>query len=65
MVYWLFKSARGEFSIIERSSKGVDAVFWGHPIGHFANPAEAATAVGSGAFNMPQMFGERKCNGAK
>jgi hypothetical protein len=58
MSYWLFKSPRGEFSIVERSSRGVDAYFCGHNIGHFANPISAARAIGAGSYEMPEMLAD-------
>ncbi len=48
MRYWTHATDKGVFSIVERSSKGVDAYFGKAQIGHYRSPSEAAEALGRG-----------------
>jgi hypothetical protein len=49
MARWLFKSDKGTFSIIERTTKGVDLFFDNAVVAQYASPKDAAESVGSGA----------------
>ncbi len=46
--YWTYATPRGVFSIVERSSRGVDLFFEQQQIGHYRSPVEAAEQVGNG-----------------
>lgn len=48
MNYWTYATREGAFSIVERSSRGVDVYFGQSLVGHFRSPVEAAEAVGNG-----------------
>lgn len=47
--YWTFPTKAGVFSIVERSSRGVDLYFGPGRIGHYRSPVEAAEIAGSGS----------------
>jgi len=46
--YWTYSSSQGQFSIVERSSRGVDVYFGQILIGHYRSPVEAAEQIASG-----------------
>jgi hypothetical protein len=46
--YWTYTSSEGVFSIIERSSRGVDVYFGHNPAGHYRSPVEAAEEIAKG-----------------
>ena len=48
MNYWTYTTPEGVFSIVERSSRGVDLYFGQHRVGHYRSPVEAAERVGKG-----------------
>lgn len=48
MNYWTYATSSGDFSIIERNSRGVDLYFGESFLGHYRNPVTAAQEVGSG-----------------
>lgn len=48
MNYWTYATSAGGFSIVERSSRGVDLYFGEAFLGHYRNPMTAAEEVGSG-----------------
>jgi hypothetical protein len=49
MNYWTYVTSAGDFSIVERSSRGVDLYFGEAFLGHYRNPVSAAEEVGSGS----------------
>ena len=53
MNYWKFETIKGVFSIVERSSRGVDAYFGQKLVAHFRSPVQAAEELSSG--NHPQL----------
>ena len=46
--YWTYATAAGVFSIVERSSRGVDLFFDQNHMGHYANPLLAAEELAKG-----------------
>lgn len=48
MSYWTFRTAKGVFSVVERSSRGVDVYFGETVLGHYRSPVEAAEQVAQG-----------------
>ena len=46
--YWTYATSEGDFSIVERHSRGVDLYFGQTFVGHYRNPVAAAENVGSG-----------------
>lgn len=48
MNYWKFDTSKGSFSIVERSSRGVDVYFDQNLLSHYRNPVQAAEKIGSG-----------------
>jgi hypothetical protein len=48
MSYWTFTTPKGMFSIVERTSRGVDLFFDSQPLGYYRDPVQAAEEVGSG-----------------
>ena len=48
MNYWTYATPAGDFSIVERHSRGVDLYFGEAFLGHYPNPVTAAEEVGSG-----------------
>ena len=48
MNYWTYQTTAGVFSIIERTSRGVDLYFGETHIGYYSSPVEAAEQVGRG-----------------
>ena len=49
MNYWTYATSAGDFSIVERNSRGVDLYFGEAFLGHYRNPMTAAEEVGSGS----------------
>jgi len=49
MNYWTYATSAGDFSIVERNSRGVDLYFGESFLGHYRNPMAAAEDVGSGS----------------
>jgi hypothetical protein len=49
MNYWTYATSSGDFSIVERNSRGVDLYFGESFLGHYRNPMAAAEDVGSGS----------------
>ena len=52
MNYWTYATSAGDFSIIERGSRGVDLYFGQSFLGHYRNAMTAAEEVGSGEHPM-------------
>lgn len=48
MNYWTCTTAGGVFSIVERSSRGVDVYFGQNQVGHYRSPVEAAEDIAKG-----------------
>ena len=48
MNYWTFSTSKGVFSIVERTSRGVDLYFGQHLVGYYRSPVQAAEQVGNG-----------------
>ena len=48
MNYWMHATRKGVFSIVERSSRGVDLYFGQGLVGHYRNPVQAAEEVANG-----------------
>lgn len=48
MSYWTFPTSQGTFSIVERTSRGVDLFFGQHRVGYYRSAVEAAEEVGKG-----------------
>jgi hypothetical protein len=46
--YWTYATTAGVFSIVERSSRGVDLFFGQNHIGHYSNPLLAAEELAKG-----------------
>jgi hypothetical protein len=46
--YWTYATSAGDFSIVERHSRGVDLYFGQAFIGHYRNPVTAAEQAASG-----------------
>ena len=53
MNYWTYATSAGVFSIVERTSRGVDLYFGENLVGHYRSPVQAAEAVGMG--NHPEL----------
>jgi hypothetical protein len=51
--YWKYETPKGSFSIVERSSRGVDAYFGQNLVAHYRSPVEAAEQIGNG--NHPEL----------
>jgi hypothetical protein len=47
--YWTFATSRGAFTIVERSSRGVDLFFGQQRLALYGSPVEAAEVVAKGA----------------
>jgi hypothetical protein len=47
--YWKFATSAGIFTIVERSSRGVDVYFGQDRIGHYRSPVQAAEEVANGS----------------
>jgi hypothetical protein len=48
MNYWTYATREGVFSIVERSSRGVDLYFGQNLVGHFRSPVAAAEELAKG-----------------
>ena len=48
MNYWTYQTTAGVFSIVERTSRGVDLYFGDMHVGHYNSPVEAAEQVARG-----------------
>ena len=48
MNYWTYATPAGVFSIVERSSRGVDLFFDQNYVGHYGNPLLAAEELAKG-----------------
>jgi hypothetical protein len=46
--YWTYPTPEGDFSIVERHSRGVDLFFGRCFLGHYRNPVSAAIQVANG-----------------
>ena len=46
--YWTYATPAGVFSIVERSSRGVDLFFGQNHMGHYSNPLLAAEELAKG-----------------
>jgi hypothetical protein len=46
--YWTYQTNAGVFSIIERTSRGVDLYFEQIHLGHYRSPVDAAEQAGRG-----------------
>ena len=46
--YWTFTTSHGEFSIVERNSRGVDLYVGLHHVGYYRSAVEAAVQLGKG-----------------
>jgi hypothetical protein len=46
--YWTFATPQGEFSIVERTSRGVDLFFGQKHVGFYRSAVEAAERLGAG-----------------
>jgi hypothetical protein len=46
--YWTYATSAGVFSIVERSSRGVDLYFGQNHLGHYSNPLLAAEELAKG-----------------
>jgi hypothetical protein len=46
--YWTYSSSQGPFSIVERSSRGVDVYFGQSLIAHYRSPVDAAEQIAQG-----------------
>jgi hypothetical protein len=46
--YWTYATSAGDFSIVERHSRGVDLYFGRSFIAHYSNPVAAAEDAASG-----------------
>jgi hypothetical protein len=45
---WTYVTPKGDFTIVERHSRGVDFYFAGSFVAHYRNPVMAAEEIGSG-----------------
>jgi hypothetical protein len=46
--YWTFATSQGEFSIVERTSRGVDLFFGKQHVGFYRSAVEAAERLAAG-----------------
>jgi hypothetical protein len=51
--YWKYETPKGVFSIVERSSRGVDAYFGQSLVARYKSPVQAAEKIGTG--NHPEL----------
>jgi hypothetical protein len=47
--YWIYETRKGIFSIVERTSRGVDAYFGQSLVARYGSPVQAAEEIGSGS----------------
>jgi hypothetical protein len=48
VAFWLHETSEGIFTIVERSTRGVDLYFGKQIVGQFRSPREAAEQTGDG-----------------
>jgi hypothetical protein len=46
--YWTYTTSKGAFSIVERSSRGVDVYFGQDFVAHYRSPVDAAEQIAGG-----------------